>query len=327
MMSNLYPLKFEPILKDKIWGGSKLSKLPGKESASGKCGESWEISTVGDDISVVANGFLKGNDLLEVIEVYMGDITGDKIFEKYGIEFPLLIKFIEANDVLSVQVHPDDEMALQKHNLRGKTEMWYIMEADKGANLISGFTRELSPEEYLMYLNSGKIKDVLNFVPVNAGDIFYMPAGRVHAVGKGILLVEIQEASDLTYRIYDWDRKDNNGNPRELHTDLALEAIDFKFVPDVKTNYKGTLNQTVETVNSDYFTTHVIQLNQVVEKNYSFIDSFVIYICTEGEVNLEVEGLPDTRVSRGEAVLIPAVIKQLVIKPVNKSSLLEVYIK
>ncbi len=326
-MNNLYPLKFTSILKDKIWGGSKLRNFPGKETASDKCGESWEISTVGEDISVVANGFLKGNDLREMIEVYMGDITGDKVFERYGIEFPLLIKFIEANDVLSVQVHPDDDMALQKHNLRGKTEMWYIMEAEKEATLISGFNRELSPEEYLAYLNSGKIKDVLNYVPVQAGNIYFMPAGRIHAVGKGILLTEIQEASDITYRIYDWDRKDDNDNPRELHTELALEAIDFKYVQDVRTDYAVTLNQTVEAVSNEYFTTNVILLDRAVEKNYNFIDSFVIYICTEGEVILESEGISDTRVCQGETILIPAIIKQLVINPVRKSSLLEVYIK
>jgi len=326
-MNKLYPLKFTPILKDKIWGGSKLRNFPGKEKASEKCGESWEISTVGNNISVVSNGFLKGNDLQELIEVYMGDILGDKVFDDYGIEFPLLIKFIEAKDVLSVQVHPDDELAFQRHNTRGKTEMWYIIDAEHDAKLISGFNKELSQEEYLNYLNSGRLKEILNYVSAVAGDIFFIPAGRVHATGAGILLAEIQQASDITYRIYDWDRKDEKGNPRELHTKSAVDALDFTYHPEVKSLYSGKLNQTVEVVDNKYFTTNIIQLNTVVEKNFNFIDSFVVYICTEGEVSLEIEGLQSTVIKKGETVLVPAMIKQLLINPVVKSSLLEVYIK
>ena len=326
-MNVLYPLKFKPILKDKVWGGAKLSKFPGKENASDKCGESWEISCLEDDISIVSEGFLEGNNLQELIEVYMGDLVGDKIFDQFGTEFPLLIKFIEANEILSVQVHPDDEMALQKHNLRGKTEMWYIIDSEKDAQLISGFNREISPEEYIRYLNDGKIKDILNFVEVEKGNVFFMPAGRIHAIGPGILLTEIQESSDLTYRIYDWNRNNESGVQRDLHTELALEAIDFTYHPDSKTHYVKTLNKSVEVVDSRYFTTNVIHLDQAVEKNYNFIDSFVIYICTEGEVNLEVGNLLPTSLRKGETVLVPAAIKQLVINPVDTSTLLEVHIK
>ena len=257
----------------------------------------------------------------------MGDLVGDKIFDQFGTEFPLLIKFIEANEILSVQVHPDDEMALQKHNLRGKTEMWYIIDSEKDAQLISGFNREISPEEYIRYLNDGKIKDILNFVEVEKEDVFFMPAGRIHAIGPGILLTEIQESSDLTYRIYDWNRNNESGVQRDLHTELALEAIDFTYHPDSKTHYVKTLNKSVEVVDSRYFTTNVIHLDQAVEKNYNFIDSFVIYICTEGEVNLEVGNLLPTSLRKGETVLVPAAIKQLLINPVDTSTLLEVHIK
>lgn len=327
MNNILYPLKFKPVLKDKIWGGSKLRQLPGKENASDKCGESWEISTLDNDINIVAEGFLQGNDLSELIEVYMGDLVGEKIFDRNGLEFPLLIKFIEANDMLSVQVHPDAEMAFARHNLRGKTEMWYIMEAERGAKLISGFNREVTRDEYLWYLNKGKIHEILQYVNVKKGDVFFVPPGRVHAIGPGILLAEIQEASDLTYRIFDWNRKNEKGEHRSLHTELALEAIDFTYYPEVKTNYEARLNASVEVVDSSYFTVNIINLDQKVEKNYSFIDSFVIYICTEGKVILSVENLPPISLINGETLLIPAIIKQLFINPLEKSTLLEIYIK
>lgn len=327
MSNSLYPLKFKPILKDKIWGGSRLRQFPGKEEASEKCGESWDISAFENEITTVAEGFLQGNNLQELIEIYMGDLTGDKIFEQNGLEFPLLIKFIETADILSVQVHPDDEMALSKHNLRGKTEMWYIVDTIGDAGLISGFNREISREEYVYHLNAGKISEILNYVRVRKGDVFFVPPGRIHAIGPGILLTEIQQASDLTYRVFDWNRKDENGNLRPLHTELALEALDFNYYPDVKSKYETKLNASVEVVDNINFTTNIIHLDKVVEKNYSFIDSFVIYICTEGEVILNVENLQSTTLMKGETVLIPAVIKQLVVIPLKRSTLLEVYIK
>ncbi len=227
MNPTLYPLKFKPILKDKIWGGAKLRDVLGKK-ASDKAGESWEISSVEGDISIVENGFLAGNSLLEVAEVYMGDLVGDSIFDRFGVEFPLLIKFIDAADFLSVQVHPDDAMARERHNSYGKTEMWYIVESDQG-ELIAGFNRKLDREQYLRHFNGGSLKEILNHEAVAPGDIYFMPAGRIHAIGPGVLLAEIQQTSDVTYRIYDWDRIDDQGNPRELHTDLALDAIDFSF--------------------------------------------------------------------------------------------------
>jgi len=229
-MNTLYPIKFQPILKDKIWGGPRLKDILNKSTESDKCGESWEISSVQGNLSIVRNGFLTGNNLQELIEVYMGDLVGDKIYSLFGIEFPLLIKFIDANDILSVQVHPDDELARVRHDAYGKTEMWYIIDAEENAELIAGFNRDLNRETYIRHLQGKTLKEILNFEKVRKGDVFFTPAGRVHAVGAGILLAEIQQTSDITYRIYDWERVDDKGNPRELHTELALDALDFKFI-------------------------------------------------------------------------------------------------
>lgn len=324
MESSLYPLKFKPILKDKIWGGSRLRDLLGKK-ASEKAGESWEISCVEGDISEVENGYLAGNSLLELAEVYMGDLVGDKIYEKFGTEFPLLIKFIDASDVLSVQVHPDDDLARKRHNSFGKTEMWYIVDSDQG-ELIAGFNRKLDKETYLKHFTEGSLKDILNHEKVSPGDIYFMPAGRVHAIGAGVLLAEIQQTSDVTYRIYDWDRTDEAGNPRELHTDLALDAIDFTHVKDNRTRYQGLENSTVVAVDSLFFTTGVIKLDQPVDKDYNLIDSFVIYMCMEGAAGIAYPGGVE-QIQKGETILIPAEMKNLAILPTEATTLLEVYIK
>ena len=325
MESTLYPLKFKPILKDKIWGGPKLRDVLGK-NASDKAGESWEISGVEGDISVAENGFLAGNSLQDLAEIYMGDLLGDSIYERYGVEFPLLIKFIDAADFLSVQVHPDDALARERHNSYGKTEMWYIVESDKG-QLNAGFNRELDREQYLQHLNGGTLKEILNFEAVAPGDIYFMPAGRVHAIGPGVLLAEIQQTSDVTYRIYDWDRTDDQGKPRELHTDLALDAIDFSFQKQYKTPYQALNNSTVNAVDSPFFTTSVIQLDRPVEKDLNLIDSFVIYMCMEGSAGITYgKGAVET-IKKGETILIPAEIKNLALIPTEASILLEVYIK
>ena len=325
MEPTLYPLKFKPIMKDKIWGGPKLRDVLGKK-ASDKAGESWEISGVEGDISVAENGFLAGNSLQDLAEIYMGDLLGDSIYERYGAEFPLLIKFIDAADFLSVQVHPDDAMARERHNSYGKTEMWYIVESDKG-QLNAGFNRELDREQYLQHLNGGTLKEILTFEAVAPGDIYFMPAGRVHAIGSGVLLAEIQQTSDVTYRIYDWDRTDDKGNPRELHTDLALDAIDFSFHKRYKTPYQALKNSTVNAVDTPFFTTSVIELDQPVEKDLNLIDSFVIYMCMEGSAGITYgKGAVET-IKKGETILIPAEIKNLALIPTEASTLLEVYIK
>lgn len=325
-MKELYPLKFKPILKDKIWGGSKIKHLLKKSEASDQCGESWEISGLRDNVSIVKEGFLKGNELTELIEVYMGDLVGDQVFETFGLEFPLLIKFIDAAERLSIQVHPDDKIALERHESFGKTEMWYIIQSDPGAELISGFKTPLDEKSCLSLLKTGEFENALNYEPVAPGDVYFIPAGRIHALGAGILLTEIQQSSDITYRIYDFNRTDENGKFRDLHILEALDAIDFRVSDNIKTHYPYINNQTVNTIRNRYFITNVIHLNRDVEKDYNFIDSFVIYICTEGKGTLEYNGNGKTRFKIGETLLIPASLKSLVIKPEIQSTLLEVYI-
>ena len=327
-MEGLYPLKFTPIYKDKIWGGSKIKTVLNKDFGDlPNCGESWELSGVEGNISVVSNGYLAGNSLDELIEVFMGDLVGDQVFETFGIEFPLLIKFIDANDNLSIQVHPDDELSKERHNAFGKTEMWVVLQADQGSKLQVGFNQQVDKEEYLEKLENNKLTDILNFEEVSTGDVYFIPAGRVHAIGKGILLAEIQQTSDITYRIYDYDRRDAQGNPRELHTDLALDAIDFTLFPEYKSYYQTKTNESVELVKCKYFTTNVLELSEVFEKDYNQLDSFVIYICLEGTVEIITESGSET-IQKGETILIPAVIESVKLNPMSPSvQLLEVTIE
>jgi len=327
-MEGLYPLKFTPIYKDKIWGGNKIKSILNKDFGDlPNCGESWEISAVEGNISVVSNGYLAGNSLEELMEVYMGELVGDQVFDTFGIEFPLLIKFIDANDDLSIQVHPNDELAKERHNAFGKTEMWVVLQADAGSKLVAGFNQQVDKDIYLEKLHNNELTDILNFEEVSAGDVYYIPAGRVHAIGKGILLAEIQQTSDITYRIYDYDRKDAQGNPRELHTDLALDAIDFTLYPDYKSHYQPKINESVELVKCKYFTTNLLEINEVVEKDYNQLDSFVIYICIEGILQIETESGSET-LQKGETILIPAVIESVRLIPISPSvKLLEVTIE
>ncbi|MCX7986234.1 MAG: class I mannose-6-phosphate isomerase [Bacteroidales bacterium] len=324
--NTLYPLKFKPILKDVLWGGNKLRVLLNKKDASDQCGESWEISDVPGASSIVANGFLAGNSLNELLEIYMDDLVGESVFERFGDRFPLLIKFIDANDKLSVQVHPDDNMALREHNSWGKTEMWYVVQSEPDAGLIVGFNQPMDQEKYLKYLNEGRLEEILHFEKAQEGDVFFLPAGRVHAIGAGLLIAEIQQTSDITYRIYDWNRVDANGKPRQLHTDLALKAIDFRPIKNIKTHYKPSINQSVELVKCPYFTTNLLEFNQVLEKDYGSVDSFVIYMCLEGEFIIETFNASSVEVSKGETVLIPAEINNLYLKPTPQAKILEVYI-
>ncbi|HET6555972.1 MAG TPA: type I phosphomannose isomerase catalytic subunit [Prolixibacteraceae bacterium] len=327
-MEGLYPLKFIPLYKDKIWGGNKIKTVLNKDFGDlPNCGESWELSGVEGNVSVVANGYLEGNTLEELIEIYMGDLVGDRVFDRFGIEFPLLIKFIDANDDLSIQVHPDDQMAEKRHNAFGKTEMWYVIQADPGSQLQVGFNQQMDAQHYLEKLENNELPAILNFEQVSANDVYFIPAGRVHAIGKGILLAEIQQTSDITYRIYDYDRRDKEGNPRELHTELALDAIDFTMHSEYKTAYEVKANESVELVKCKYFTTNVLELNGVVEKDYNELDSFVIFICLEGSVEVETESGSET-LAMGETILIPASIESVTLKPTASSvKLLEVTIE
>jgi len=325
-MSELYPLKFEPLLKEKIWGGNALVNHYNKKADPGKkYGESWEISAVGDNLSVVSNGFLAGNNIEELIEVYMGDITGDAVFDKFGNEFPLLIKLIEAQQDLSIQVHPGNELALKRHKAYGKTEMWYILESGKDSKIYSGFREAVSRDTYLKATVEGSIAELLNYDISKPGDVFFTPAGRIHAIGEGILLVEIQQTSDITYRIFDWNRKGDDKNPRELHNDLAVDAIDFKAVGSNKTFKTPVLNKTENLVKCGFFVTNIIRFDEFIRKDYNLIDSFIIYICTEGECLIRWDGNSEP-VTKGETVLLNAMIKEVVLEPSSEATLLDILV-
>ena len=322
-MTTLYPLKFQPILKDKIWGGQKLQQLLHKSTSSTKAGESWEISDVEGDTSIVANGPLKGTSLKTLMDTYTSDLMGAKNFRQFEKKFPLLIKFIDAKQDLSVQLHPNDELAKARHNSFGKTEMWYVVQADPASNLIVGFNQEMTPELYVKHLEDKTLQSILNFDAVKAGDTYFIEVGRIHAIGAGVLLAEIQQTSDITYRVYDWDRVDADGNERELHNDIALEAFDFDMPDNFRVQYAPKSNVSTELVSCPYFTTNVLEVTETISKQNTQ-DSFVIYMCVEGKANLEVDGIV-TEFSMGETVLIPACIETFSISS-NHAKLLEVYI-
>ncbi len=323
---NLYPLKFKTIFKEKIWGGEKIKTILNKDfSPLNNCGETWELSAIQGELSIVENGFLAGNNIQELIEIYMGDLVGDKVYDKFGIEFPLLIKFIDANDILSIQVHPDDKLAKKRHKAYGKTEMWYVIDAEKDAEIIIGFKNDIDENTYLNNLKNGTLKEILNIEKAKKGDVFYIPAGRVHAIGAGILLCEIQQTSDITYRIYDWDRKDANGNLRELHTKYAVEAIDYNVYDNNKINYNKKENVSNKIISCNYFTTNYINLKKTIRKDYFEIDSFIIYVCLNGKFKITYDN-KETLVSKGELVLLPAEFDIVELKPIINSEILEIYI-
>jgi len=326
-MSTLYPLKFKTIYKDKIWGGQKIRTYLNKDFESlPNCGETWEISGVKSDVSVVSDGPLAGESLAVLLEKYQAQLVGKKVYEHFGNTFPLLVKFIDANEDLSIQVHPDDELAKKRHNSFGKTEMWYVIEADPGSTLISGFNRQVSEAIYVDKLSSGHLTDILNREDVKAGDVFFLPAGRVHTIGKGLLIAEIQQTSDITYRIYDFDRVDDKGNKRELHTQEALAAIDYNFYGDYKTKYQEVKNEPVELVKCPYFTTNILDFTTSTSRDYTDLDSFVIQVCVEGSYVVECHGKQYT-VKAGECILLPADAKRADLITINGFKILESYVE
>ena len=317
-----YPIKFYPILKEKIWGGNKLVSKLNKKSASKDVGESWELSDVEDNVSVVSNGKLKGKTLQELLETHKAELIGENNYAHFGNNFPLLIKFIDAKEDLSVQVHPNDDLAGKLHNSFGKTEMWYIMQADQGSKLIIGFSKEITPELYLNYVDEKRIPTILNYEKVKAGDTFFIEPGTVHTIGAGILLAEIQQTSDITYRIYDWDRVDSQGNPRVLHTDLAVEAINFSHRIEAKRNYSTFINSLNTIVKCEYFTTNFIHVVGEKELDYSQTDSFIVFMCVQGKATISMGAHSET-LNYGETVLIPATAEKVLIASKN-CKLLEV---
>ena len=321
----LYPLKFNPISKYRIWGGDKLNTELNKNFNVENIGESWEISDVEGDETKIANGNLIGKTLKELINEFKGDFVGKAVYEKFGNEFPLLIKFIDAKTPLSIQVHPSDEIAKLRHNSFGKNEMWYVMQADENSELIVGFDSALDRDSYQEYLKANKVLDVMHHEKVQKGDTFYIPTGRVHAIGAGVLLAEIQQTSDVTYRIYDYDRVDKQtGAKRELHNDLALDVIDFEVHDNYKTDYVKELNTSNKLVHSPYFKTNYLKVFGSLSKDYTAIDSFIIYICVKGLINIIENGVTYT-LKNGETLLIPASIKNGELIAEEESEVLEVY--
>lgn len=320
----LYPLKFTPILKERLWGGTKLKDVLGKPITSKITGESWELSGVDGAISKVANGSLKGTSLNELIRDHGKNLLGSSVVERFGSEFPILIKFIDAKKDLSIQLHPDDGLAKERHNSFGKTEMWYIMDADPGAKLIVGFNKTVQKEEYVRNLEEGTLLDLLHYEEVGEGDTFFINTGKIHAVGAGVLLAEIQQTSDVTYRVFDFNRKDKDGNLRELHTELALDAMDYEKKDDFKVAYANALNQSNSMVDCSYFKTNFIHLDRNKKIFLTERDSFTIYMCVGGRA-LVTNDKGSASLEKGETLLIPAASKFVDIETKNVK-LLEVSI-
>ena len=322
----LYPLTFAPLLKEVIWGGSDIRPFKGLEPDDKKIGESWEISHVDDNFSIVAEGALAGKNLDELIDLYGERLVGKSVQERFGHRFPLLIKFIDARDYLSIQVHPDDELGMKRHNSFGKTEMWYVINAAPKAKLYSGFAVQSSPEDYVRRIEEGTIVDALAEYEVRPGDVFFLPAGRVHAIGAGCFIAEIQQTSNITYRIYDYDRTGAAGNKRELHTELAKDAIDYRLEKDYRTAYTPVADQPVHLVECQYFETNLLDLTQPISRDWSQLDSFVIYICMEGKVTLRDAQGNEVSLHQGQSVLVPAENPSLTLTPEGSVKLLETYI-
>lgn len=307
----MYPLKFKPYLRTMVWGGEKIAPFKGIYTTSDRIGESWEISAVEGHVSVVDNGPLAGKTLTELMEEYGPSLAGSKVIAKTGTEFPLLIKFIDAKADLSIQVHPSDELAGRiRPGLKGKTEMWYVIGADKGARLLSGLTQEITPDEYEDMVRDNTITDVLASHEIRPGDVYFLPAGRIHAIGAGSFVAEIQQTSDITYRIYDYGRLGLDGKPRELHIEQAKEAIDYTVYPDYRTEYPKAKDVETPLVSCEYFTTTLFDLDRPASKNLSALDSFVVVICVGGK-GILVDNEGDGSVHRiemhqGETVLVPA---------------------
>lgn len=316
-----YPLQFQPILKDRIWGGTKLRDYLNKPITSDITGESWEISTVENDVSVVSNGAFEGKSLNEIIALYPNELLGTRVHKQFGKQFPLLFKYLDAREDLSIQVHPNDELAKQRHNSFGKTEMWYVMQADEEARLIVGFKNPSSKEEYIKNLDNKTLLNILDSKNVKKGDVFFLNTGTVHAIGAGTVIAEIQQTSDITYRLYDFDRVDVYGNTRELHIDLALDAINYDVV-EAERNYEKKENTSNEIATCQYFTTNFIPLEGTIEV-FSNKQSFKVYMCVDGEFELS---LNDTfyHYKTGDTILIPAQTDNFILS--GKASILEIYI-
>ncbi|UJH68039.1 type I phosphomannose isomerase catalytic subunit [Allomuricauda sp. SCSIO 65647] len=302
---DFYPLKFIPILKERLWGGTKLKDVLGKPIESQLTGESWELSAVKGDVSIVSEGELEGKSLQELIDQDPESLMGKSVYGRFGNEFPILIKFIDAKQDLSIQLHPNDRLAKERHDSFGKTEMWYIMDADPGAQLIVGFNRDVEKEEYVLSLKENTLLDLLNYETVAEGHTFFINTGKIHAIGAGVLLAEIQQTSDITYRVFDFNRRDKNGQLRELHTDLAVDAIDYQKKDDFKVAYEKKENEVNGMVDCPYFKTNFLSLDKAMHQNLDNRDSFTIFMCVSGMATITNEKGSAT-LRKGETVLLAA---------------------
>lgn len=321
-MTKLYPLKFAPILKEKIWGGHALNYKSESVAKNAKIGESWELSGVEGSVSIVGNGQLKGQDLNQILNTYQQDLVGVSNYKRFGNEFPLLIKFIDAKENLSVQLHPDDSIARAKHNCMGKTEMWYIMKSDEGF-IIADFKGQIDKNDYIKRVEENNLQEALKFVDVEPGDVYFIAPGLIHAIGEGVMLAEIQQTSDITYRIYDWDRVDDEGNSRELHQQEALDAIDFTS-KEPKVDYNTTPNSLNKVVHNTYFKTDFLPVETVSKINLSAKDSFSVIMNVGPDAELQCQG-KTYRFKHSETYLIPAVIQEVELKA-KKGQFLMVHI-
>ena len=312
----LYPFLFEPNLHSVVWGGNQLRPYKGLEPTGEPIGESWEVIAVPSSTSIISNGIYKGKDLISVINEQPEAILGKKVNEKYNGKLPLLVKFIDAKKDLSIQVHPNDEMAMREHGKMGKSEMWYVIKADEGAHLYAGFKQEITPEECLQRIANGTITNVLADHQVKAGDVFFLPAGRVHAICGGILLAEVQQSSDVTYRIYDYNRLGMDGKPRELHTELAIQALDYHVVDNYRIDYNETSDKAVQIIDSPYFNVRVLEISKSFHRNLRKFDSFIITMCIEGDCKIRVRSTgKEVFLKQGNSTLIPAAIADYDIIP------------
>ncbi|MFQ3579080.1 MAG: type I phosphomannose isomerase catalytic subunit [Bacteroidales bacterium] len=327
MNTQLYPLRFKPIYKTKVWGGHKFRDILNRTDAPTQyCGESWEISSVPNNLSMVTNGTLKGNSLSELIEVYMDELVGEEVYKTFGTTFPLLIKFLDIMDLLSVQVHPDDETAQFRHQSYGKNELWHIVDAEPDAKILIGFNKNIDRDIFIEYATTGRLDEILNIETVKQGEWYFIPAGRIHAATRGLFVLEIQQTSDITYRIFDWNRTDIDGNSRELHIDLALDVLDYNAYNSYKTIPEKIDEISKRILSNKYFTIQTISTKTTITRDYSKLDSFVVYICLEGEGDILWNNNNKEHVKKGDTLLIPACIDYISIQPTNFIHLIEVYI-
>ncbi|MDY5824629.1 MAG: type I phosphomannose isomerase catalytic subunit [Candidatus Coprenecus sp.] len=307
MKKTIYPYKFVPVLKERVWGGNKLVNEYGKQTdIKGPIGESWELSGFEDDSSVVAQGYMEGNPIYDIIETYMDEIVGEDNYKRFGNEFPLLVKLLDIQERLSLQVHPDDETAFDRHNSWGKSEAWYILDADPGAKVYMGFKRDVTPAEFMERAANGTLEEILNEYPVRKGDFFYIEAGIVHSAGGGLQVAEIQQLSDVTYRIYDWGRENNPATRRQMHLELAIDSINYSKYDEAKYRIPATEHHHGPLTSNEHFTIQVYDLKDMLHIYTDRYESFILYVCLDGKAKLDFGKDGEYVLSKGEVILVPA---------------------